>query len=972
MRGKLSPRYLWLVFACLLGFFSALLFSGMAGADGQAGWHRQYYDEGILINAVSAVDEHTCWAVGTIGYATPASLILKTEDGGLTWSQQGPSFPTSLYAVSAVDSDTCWVGGTSLIMKTTDGGDEWTTQAYAEGYQVNSLSAVDANTCWGVGMSTATSDGFIVKTSDGVNWTLQRGDIEYPLRGVSAIDADTCWVAGGEFYGQGLYNIFGYTRGGIWKTTDGGANWSMVGSADRAYGDVSAIDGQRAWAVGWKTIGIGYIYTPYPESCVTGDGGANWTVTGAPLWPGAPAGLQMIDADSAWLAGKGGYSAGGPNVPGFIYRSDDGGSTWVLQDSSINVISGDISAVDPETAWAVGYTTSYDAVPNVSGHILHTGNGGWQPVPSLLSITPDSGIMGDEVTLAGSGFGVRLPTSKVVFGGAEAEIVSWSDEEIVCRVPDNLPVGPVEVAVMNNGGTSGSLPFTVEYATVITGWAWNYWEGYLSGIAVELYGLDGELLSSATTGDDGHYRMVTALPSGGYKFYFHDPGGVFAPEWHQDKDDFASADVIEITGGRSHSVNETMGYHPPEIMSVSPDSATIGGVVQATISGRHFRDGCTVEIGDAPSAKICDVFLVSSEEIACTIDLSDCPTYEAGPRELLVKNVDGQTASVAFNLIPDAPLSISTITPNHGFQGNEMEYLTVYCSGFYGPFEIMLVAEDGTEYETIEYLISETQVDCYIWLVDVPVGVYDVVIENPGGERAALEDAFSVLENPITVTSTTPDYGYIDTYADVVIEGAGFRDGFTATLKFGKESVIEAEHVEVLSPTRMKCIFDLAGAGNYSYDVVVTDPESGCYGNTGQYFTALYTPYEIYSIVPSQASNLSFFQQITVEGNLGPFAAGTTVQLRKGPRIIQAFSPRKTSDNAITCTVPLWGAEPGVYDVQVVCGDYSYGVARLKEGFTVTSPCGQGSGAALLMLGAALGLLTLAAPARRRWCRARS
>ncbi|OFW66236.1 MAG: hypothetical protein A2V52_07555 [Actinobacteria bacterium RBG_19FT_COMBO_54_7] len=70
------------------------------------------------------------------------------------------------------------------------------------------------------------------------------------------------------------------------------------------------------------------------------------------------------------------------------------------------------------------------------------------------------------------------------------------------------------------------------------------------------------------------------------------------------------------------------------------------------------------------------------------------------------------------------------------------------------------------------------------------------------------------------------------------------------------------------------------------------------------------------------------------------------------------------SDIKITCSMWLFGNEAGAYDVVVTRPDGQE--ARLAGGLMVESQCGQGSGAGILMLGMALGLLSLAGSSRLR------
>jgi hypothetical protein len=60
----------------------------------------------------------------------------------------------------------------------------------------------------------------------------------------------------------------------------------------------------------------------------------------------------------------------------------------------------------------------------------------------------------------------------------------------------------------------------------------------------------------------------------------------------------------------------------------------------------------------------------------------------------------------------------------------------------------------------------------------------------------------------------------------------------------------------------------------------------------------------------------------------------------------------------IPYTLFLFGTGPGTYDIVVTNPDGGEG--KLGNGFSITSACGAGSGSAVLMLGLALGLLSLA------------
>jgi len=68
--------------------------------------------------------------------------------------------------------------------------------------------------------------------------------------------------------------------------------------------------------------------------------------------------------------------------------------------------------------------------------------------PSITSLSPNSGVAGDQIQINGSGFGNSRGTSSVSFNGTPAASYgSWSSTKVTVTVP--------------SGGTSGSLTITV-------------------------------------------------------------------------------------------------------------------------------------------------------------------------------------------------------------------------------------------------------------------------------------------------------------------------------------------------------------------------------------------------------------------------------------------------------------------------------------------------------------------------------
>ena len=91
-----------------------------------------------------------------------------------------------------------------------------------------------------------------------------------------------------------------------------------------------------------------------------------------------------------------------------------------------------------------------------------TSNGqGFTVTPHVDGLSPTSGPIGREITIAGSAFGSTRGASIVSFGStAAASYGSWSDIQIKCTVPSGIS-GQVEVKVTTAAGTSNGKTFGV-------------------------------------------------------------------------------------------------------------------------------------------------------------------------------------------------------------------------------------------------------------------------------------------------------------------------------------------------------------------------------------------------------------------------------------------------------------------------------------------------------------------------------
>jgi hypothetical protein len=100
---------------------------------------------------------------------------------------------------------------------------------------------------------------------------------------------------------------------------------------------------------------------------------------------------------------------------------------------------------------AVGNVARGFGSPNISIGALAT--------PSISSINPASGSIGDSVNISGSSFGATRGAGSVSFNGIPAAISNWTDTQIQAQVPPGAATGSVSVKA--NGMTSNGTGFTV-------------------------------------------------------------------------------------------------------------------------------------------------------------------------------------------------------------------------------------------------------------------------------------------------------------------------------------------------------------------------------------------------------------------------------------------------------------------------------------------------------------------------------
>jgi photosystem II stability/assembly factor-like uncharacterized protein len=278
------------------------------------GWFAQTAPNEESYFGLHVFDANTAVAVGSGGF------IIRTTDGGDTWSVVSSGSTDRLHRVSFV-GDTGWaVGLSSVILKSTDAGLTWTPQDAGVTTHFRSVHFIDENVGWVAASpwGTPEMDGYVLKTTDGGDsWQVQ---LTEPSNAVCFVDADS-GLAG--------------TTGGVYRTTDGGDTWQFVDmGAPRTINQIFFVDTLTGWAVCQE----GFM-------AKTTDGGRTWVQQ--------QYGTDRTVNDVFFLdVNRGWYVGGSPTT---IATTVDGGVTWTFQTCPTTVAAREVMFADENVGWIVGY-----------------------------------------------------------------------------------------------------------------------------------------------------------------------------------------------------------------------------------------------------------------------------------------------------------------------------------------------------------------------------------------------------------------------------------------------------------------------------------------------------------------------------------------------------------------------------------------------------------------------------------------
>jgi photosystem II stability/assembly factor-like uncharacterized protein len=183
-------------------------------------WHILNEGSHGNINSIDFVNQTTGWAAGFNG------LLLKTEDGGETWTNLVYKEGAQIYIIDFVNEMTGYAygwdpdNGENVIIKTIDGGKNWTVKYDITDYSVDAIQVLNESIVFAIGYN-----GLILRTTDGGdNWhNISPLDENNNFRSIRFINEFNGVVIGSH------YDIdTEKTTGIILKTDNGGEKWNYT------------------------------------------------------------------------------------------------------------------------------------------------------------------------------------------------------------------------------------------------------------------------------------------------------------------------------------------------------------------------------------------------------------------------------------------------------------------------------------------------------------------------------------------------------------------------------------------------------------------------------------------------------------------------------------------------------------------------------------------------------------------------
>ncbi|MCI0534996.1 MAG: choice-of-anchor D domain-containing protein [Verrucomicrobiales bacterium] len=323
------------------------------------------------------------------GFTMTLNDIFKTTTSGTTWAELSANPPGNLSRLHFFSSSLGFAFGgeggrlfppctntcASFILRTADGGTTWSTRSTGVSTPVDDLQMATSTTGFAVTRSAirfglgGTTPGEVLRTTDGgLTWTVRTRPA--PLTGV---------FNGSAIHAISSTTVFATGNGELFRSTDGGLNWTRVlNLGGSIIEDIQFLDANNGWIVGQAGL--------FRRTTTGGTVSTAWT----PQPAFTSANLKRVH----FISTATGWTVGDNGVTGSIFRTDNGGVTW------LDEFREDIQAGTLGPGAVSGRSTTLAFA--VNGQAVYRG-GTFNPLPQGSPVLPslvDFGVvsLGGEAT----------------------------------------------------------------------------------------------------------------------------------------------------------------------------------------------------------------------------------------------------------------------------------------------------------------------------------------------------------------------------------------------------------------------------------------------------------------------------------------------------------------------------------------------------------------------------------------------
>ena len=429
---------------CLLGFTA------------QAQWVSQpigFAAPGTTPFYLDAVDANTAWTVGagllSQSYVQPQ--LARTVNAGQTWTVSNlpvqASASEDFTALSAISPTTAWVttvvnnqGG--RILRTTDGGLTWTTQSSAAVYGspgsypdlIHFFSATEGLTVGDFLMAGARLEMYTT-TNAGLTWTpLATSPValtnEFPVPTRPAVIGNHLWFATSE--------------GRVFHSPDKGLTWTVAPVAPGLTDPTSLAfrDAQNGLLSVINRNGTNH------QLFRTADGGATWA---AVPYTGPLHGIGLSAVPGTTFFVSTGADIGNGDQGSSVSRNN--GQTWVALESTLNHLTAEF--LSPTVGWSAGFTRTGGATNGSANRFASTllGTRADAALQAGLSVAPNPAL-GGRFTLQATRAGGTAQFVRVL--DVAGRLVSQQPWSGAAPLALDLSAEPAGLYVLEVQGTAGT------------------------------------------------------------------------------------------------------------------------------------------------------------------------------------------------------------------------------------------------------------------------------------------------------------------------------------------------------------------------------------------------------------------------------------------------------------------------------------------------------------------------------------